>query len=91
MVKFRDWDDFSIKGWELATNNPESTRWLLKWNSRRGEFKVKVTSAKQTYTYSLSNFEAEFNKVKQFSLTMTRLLSHSEESKKTKKKQRSRQ
>jgi hypothetical protein len=91
MVKYKDWDEFSIKGWELATSDPSKTRWLLKWNSGRGLFKVKVTSGSKTYTYTISNFEAEFNKVKQFSLTMTRLLTHSEESKKTKKKQRSRQ
>lgn len=91
MVKYRDWDDFSIKGWELASTDPGKTRWLLKWSASKGSFKAKVTSGSKSYTYALSNFEAEFNKVKQFSLTMTRLLTHSEESKKAKKKQRSRQ
>ena len=91
MVKYRDWDEFSIKGWELASTDPAKTRWLLKWCTSKGAFKVKVTSGSKTYTYWVTNFEAEFNKVKQFSLTMTRLLTHSEESKKVKKKQRSRQ
>ena len=91
MVKYKDWDEFSIKGWELASASPASTRWLLKFSSKKGEFKVKVTSGSKTNSYSLSDFEAEFNKVTQFSLSMTRLLTHSEESKKAKKKQRSRQ
>ena len=91
MVKYKDWDEFAVKGWELASLDPSKTRWLLKWSTKKKEFKVKVTSGPKTHTYFLSNFEAEFNRVKQFSLTMTRLLTHSEESKKSKKKQRSRQ
>ena len=91
MVKSKDWDEFSIKGWELATANPNKTKWLLKWSSSKGSFKIKLTCGSKVYSYTLANFEAEFNKVKQFSLAMTRMLTHSEESKKTKKKQRSRQ
>ena len=91
MVKYKDWDEFSLKGWEVAADSPHNTRWLLKWSTKKKEFKVKVTSGSKSYTYRLSNFEAEFNKVKQFSLTMTRLLTHSEENKKPKKKHRSRQ
>lgn len=90
MVKLRDWDDFSMKAWELANTDAHKTRWSIKLNPSKGGLKVKVTNNSKTYIYQLQDIEAEFNQVKQFSLRMSRILTRFEERSITKKKPRTR-
>ncbi|CAG9318970.1 unnamed protein product [Blepharisma stoltei] len=90
MVKFRDWDDFCVKAWELASTDGGSARWSIKLSPSKGVLKVKVTNSSKTYIYQLQDVEAEFNKVKQFSLSMSRILTRFEERGKAKKKPRTR-
>mmetsp|Transcript_13902 Transcript_13902/g.20344 ORF Transcript_13902/g.20344 Transcript_13902/m.20344 type:complete len:91 (+) Transcript_13902:36-308(+) len=85
MVKFQDWDSFSVRGLELASADPVNTRWTVKLNPKKEQLVVKVTCKSHCLMYYLRDLDAEFNKVKQFSLNMTRYLTQFSEGKPKKK------
>ena len=88
MVKIKDFDDFCVRTWRLASEDPLKTRWTLKMNTSTGSLGVKVTNNTKTFLYKLQDVDAEFNKVKQFSLSMTKYLTHHDESGKKKSRKR---
>ena len=90
MVRVSDWDDFCIRAWNLTTSDPIKTRWVMKLALARGILKVKVTNNTTCFSYSAKDLEAEFNRIKQFGLTMTRILTRSEEDNRAKRKHKKR-
>lgn len=85
MVFIADWEDFSVKAWELASKSSTTTRYTLKLLSQKGQLVLKVTNNRETFRYSTSNLDAEFNKIKTFGLTLTRLLTKATDSRRTSK------
>lgn len=81
MVKLKDWDDFCLRSWGLASTDPSKTRWTIKLSTVKNLLAVKVTNNVKTYIYKLEDIGAEFNKVKQFSLSMTRYLTRHDDPK----------
>ena len=85
MVFIADWEDFSVKAWELASKSPATTRYTLKLLSQKAQLVLKVTNNRETYRYSSQHLEAEFNKIKTFGLTLTRLLTKETDTRKSSK------
>ena len=79
MVRVSDWDDFCIRAWNLTSSDPIKTRWVMKLALAKNILKVKV-----------KDLEAEFNRIKQFGLTMTRILTRSEEDSRARRKHKKR-
>lgn len=86
MVFIADWEDFSIKAWELASKSPATTRYTLKLLPQKAQLTLKVTNNKEHYRYATQHLDAEFNRIKTFGLTLTRLLTKAQESRKGSKK-----
>ena len=74
-----------MRSWNLASEDPANTRWMIKLRTSKGLFVVKTTNNSKTFLYTLEDIDAEFNRVKQFSLAMTRYLTNFSEANNKKK------
>jgi hypothetical protein len=88
MVKVVEWQDFCGRAWELVGGDPSRTRYVIK--CRGDHLSLRVTNGRQSIAYKVSQVDAELNRVKQFGLTLSRLMCNAEADHKSSRRQRRR-